>query len=274
MTRKIALIAGDPTPVNRAVAFALATEGYDLRLAYRSGVEAARLLEDEIAALTGMRCESCQAALEEPTAAEQVLEQLGLEPGELRLLVWNAGLAEANRLIDTEPEQLDLMYRLNYRSAILFAQAAANRMITDGTPGSLLFLTSLHGIRAYAANSLAGSYAAALHRSAESLAMQLGAHRIRLNCIAPGITSRLADGHPEFADRIPLGLGTPEDIAQAAVFLGSDKARYITGITLKVDGGISLPGMPEYGLGQGWDSPMAAPGLSVNDAPSTAAPKL
>lgn len=258
MSHKTAIIIGEATPVNRGIALALAAEDFQIVLMYEDEAEAAQALEQEMR-LANYSCNIVYGLLNSPEAVEQAVQQIQAEQGEVQLMVWNAGLAIAGKLVDVEAREIDRLYERNYRSAILAAKASATAMINAGTAGSIVLLSSLHGIRAYADNLFVGSYAAALHRSAESLAMQLAPHHIRVNCIAPGETA----ANTSFAEsvRIPLGLGMPEDIAQAVLYLGTDKARYITGITLKVDGGLSLPGMPEHGKGIGWNSPMAAPSL-------------
>lgn len=260
MSRKTALLVGDANALNRAIALALAALGYNIAIAYRTNPDLAALLQQEVEH-SGVHCYAYHEVLEDSSAAEKVTLRTMADTGRLDLLVWNAGIACANRLVDTEAAQMDLVYHLNYRSGVLFAKAAANQMIETGIPGSILLLTSIHGLRAYETNGLYGSFAAALHRSAESLAMQLAPHGIRLNCIAPGIAASSPHNHSEFSSRIPLGLGTPEDIANTVMYLASDKASYITGTTLRVDGGLTLPGMPEYGIGNGWSTPHAAPGI-------------
>ena len=128
-------------------------------------------------------------------------------------------------------------------------------MVRDRVPGSLLFITSIHGQMATTSDFLYGGMKAALERSCRSLALELSPYRIRVNCIAPGAVN--VRGVPDsalkypYSDIVPLGRrGTEEDIAQAAAFLLSEEASYITGETLRVDGGMALPGVPE-----GWADP-------------------
>ncbi|MFB9280134.1 SDR family NAD(P)-dependent oxidoreductase [Cohnella cellulosilytica] len=258
MSRTTALIVGDASTLNRAIALALASDGRDIVLACHAPPNGAAELRAEIER-TGASVRLVQAPLDAPETPERIVGEIA----DLALTVWSTGRPPAGRLIDTDAEELDRQYALHYRSAILFTKASANAMIETGTAGSILFVTSHHAHRAYADNVLIGSYSAALHRSAESLAMQLAPDRIRLNCIAAGETLPASPAGTEFGDQIPLGYGRDEDVADAAAFLCSERARYMTGTVLKVDGGLTLPGMPEHGRGSGWNRPLAAPGLST-----------
>ncbi len=257
MIRKTALIVGDVSALNRAIALALARDGCDIVLACQEPANEAERLRAEVERI-GSRARVVRAALDAPETPERVVGEIP----DLALTVWSTGRPPAGRLADTEAEELDRLYALHYRSAILFTKASANAMIGTGTEGCILFVTSHHALRAYADNVMAGSYSAALHRTAESLAMQLAPERIRLNCVAAGETLPSSSEGADFDEQIPLGYGRDEDIADAAAFLCSERARYITGAVLKVDGGLTLPGMPEHGRGSGWNRPLAAPGLS------------
>jgi NAD(P)-dependent dehydrogenase (short-subunit alcohol dehydrogenase family) len=142
-----------------------------------------------------------------------------------------------------------------YSAQMLLAGAAARHMVKSGIHGGILFITSIHGQMITTNDFLYGGMKAAIERSCKSLALELSPYRIRVNCIAPGaINVRHQDDaqrkYPYFT-MVPLGRwGVEADIGRAAAFLLSDEADYITGETLRVDGGFALPGVPE-----GWAEP-------------------
>ena len=136
---------------------------------------------------------------------------------------------------------------------------AANYMIASGTKGNIINITSSRGEQSYPEDGLYGGLKAGLNRAICSFALDVSQYGIRINNVAPGairIRTReelieggnvaMADFWDELGNRIALGRsGLPEDIGHAVAFLASDKASYITGTTLRVDGGLILPGMPE-----------------------------
>lgn len=148
---------------------------------------------------------------------------------------------------------------------MLLSKYAVREMIAQGIPGNIIFITSSRGERAYPKDSIYGSMKAALIRAAQSLALEWAPHGIRVNCVAPGATVHKPDQSAEdepLGRKIPLGrLGTPSDIGEAIAWLCSDAASYITGINLRIDGGLILPGMPEDTspeAGYGWGRVYAA----------------
>jgi len=135
-------------------------------------------------------------------------------------------------------------------------------MIERGIKGSIVHISSVHAFVAWAYDGVYGGLKAALNRTTESEALDLSLHGIRVNCVAPGMTNVHHPDTPEFLERewahkVPLGrFGTAGDIGDAVAFLVSDRASYITGVTLKVDGGMSLPAMNDDAspdAGYGWD---------------------
>ena len=137
-------------------------------------------------------------------------------------------------------------------------------MVEKNIEGSIINIASTRGFRSYPEDAVYGGLKAALIRSTESMALDLSRYGIRVNCIAPGATRvRGSFEHEDLevgiGPKVPMGrLGSPADVGNAISFLISEKATYITGVTLKIDGGLILPGMPEdmspdagYGWGRG-----------------------
>lgn len=134
-------------------------------------------------------------------------------------------------------------------------------MREKGIRGSIVNITSTRAFRSYPEDALYGAAKAGLTRAAESMATELAPFGIRMNCVAPGATRVRGDGSDAdlrsgFAPKIPLGrYGTPREMGYAVAWLCSEQAAYITGTTIKIDGGLILPGMPEDPspeAGYGW----------------------
>lgn len=265
MRNKKAVVSGGSRGIGRGIALALAREGYDVAISYAvaesEARETARLVEQE----TGRRCLVYQVRLEEKGAAEKFVRDAAQALGGIDLLVNNASNTDKHySLLDYSDEDLDYMLNLNFRAYILAARTAARLMVRDGVKGNIIFITSCRADRAFPCDSIYGGIKAGIARMAQSWALDLAPYAIRVNCIAPGAISIrtreqfVADGCPEdeirqrfaLGDKVPLGkLGDVDDIANAVVYLASEKAAYITGISLRVDGGLVLPGMPEGDCG-------------------------
>lgn len=257
---RCAFVTGGSRGIGRGIALALAEQGYDIALTYASAREDAFSTKASVEAL-GQRCFLYQAELQGPEAPEEVTKQAIADLGRLDVLVNNAGLTKHNSLFATEAELLDFVYGLDFRAPVLCAKQAVLHMRAWGIHGSIVNITSTRAFRSYPEDALYGAAKAGLTRATESMAMELAPYGIRMNCVAPGAT-RVRGGlsEPElcsgFAPKIPLGrYGTPREIGYAVVWLCSDKAAYITGTTLRIDGGLILPGMPEDEspeAGYGW----------------------
>lgn len=182
-------------------------------------------------------------------------------------------------IVGAEPfiENFDYLISLDLRAYVMMMRHAARYMIDHGIRGSLINISSSRGERAYANAGVYCGIKACLNHMAEAFALDLAPYGIRVNNVAPGavrvrtdeellsMTSGKATDYfwdkeflekPELVSdhdfwdllgpRIPLGrVGVPEDIGRAIAFLASEKASFITGFTLRVDGGLILPGMPE-----------------------------
>lgn len=279
---KKAFVTGGSRGIGKGIVHALAKEGYDVVFTYASKKEAAEQVVKEIKETYHTDCDCIQASLEVKETADSVFEAAVKRLGGLDLLVNNAGLTICEGLADITDENLDHLLILDFRTFVILMRDAAKYMIANKTRGNIINITSTRGERAYPECGIYCGLKAGLNHAVEAFALDVSGYGIRINNVAPGATrirtkQEIAamnkdegnsffwkeeyqdktkkiesDFWDELGEAIPLGRsGTPEDIANAVVFLASDKASYITGETIRVDGGLILPGMPEGFAGQG-----------------------
>lgn len=249
--RRTAFVTGGSRGIGRGIVRMLAEDGYDVAFTYYSEEGHARSLKEELDN-AGVRGFYYQASLEKPGIAERVTEKAIQDLGGIDLLICNAGVTIHNDTLNLDPEDMDYLYNLNYRSYMMSAKIAANDMVKRGVKGNIIFIASTRGFRAYPDDSLYGGFKAALIRSIESMALDLAEHGIRVNGVAPGATAVRGNYTPEelreeeWTRRIPLGRkGSPDEVGRLVRFIASDAMAYMTGNTIKLDGGLILPGMPE-----------------------------
>jgi len=263
MERKKAIVTGASRGIGKGITLALAREGYDLAISYATKAQEAEALEALVAQTYGVRCYPVQATLDLPGAATAFFAQAVSCLGGLDLLVNNAGVTVFESILDLREETLHHLCDLDFKTYMLLMSEAARHMVAHQVRGNIINITSTRAQQAYRVDAVYGGVKAAIERASQSVALELAPHGIRVNIIAPGAirvrtTQQLREdcenayltAHPDFWDqlgsKIPLGrVGEPGDIAEAVVFLASDKASYITGSTVRIDGGLTLPGMPE-----------------------------
>ncbi len=279
---KKAIITGGSRGIGKGIALALAAEGYDVAITYASKKEAAEAVAEEIRKKYGREAYCFQASLEIPGRGHEVFMQAVEALGGLDLMVNNAGLTICESIQNITEEKLDHLLNLDFRTFVVMMRDASRYMIDYGIRGSIINITSSRGERAYPECGVYCGLKAGLIHAVRAFALDVSAYGIRINNVAPGATrirtkaemaametgdasdyfwrkeyedktkEITSDFWDELGGLIPLGrAGTPEDVANAVVFLASEKASYITGVTLRVDGGLILPGMPEGFAGQG-----------------------
>lgn len=254
MTKK-AFITGGSRGIGRGIALRLAASGYDIAFTYYTEADEAISLKAEIEKLN-RNSFYYQASFHEAEVSETITKQAIKDLGGLDVLVCNAGKTKFTSIQTLDIDTIDFIYQLNFRSYLLQTKIAVNHMIEHNIPGRVIYITSTRGLRAYPNDVVYGSLKAALNRSVQSLALELAKHQITVNAVAPGATvvrgdysdESLRQGH--ISQLVPLGRrGKPDDVAGLVNYLVSEEASYITGETIRVDGGLILYGPNESNKG-------------------------
>ncbi|MCL6443983.1 MAG: SDR family oxidoreductase [Alicyclobacillus sp.] len=251
MTRN-ALVTGASRGIGEGIAMALAEAGYDIVFCHHHDNANAARVKEVIESKYGRRCEWLEGDLSTETFPSELFQFAAAKLGTIHVLINNAGQSLFEPILDLTLETTNRLFGLNYRAPLLLMQAVASHLIQRNMPGSIVNVASTRGFRAYPEDAVYGGLKAALIRSTESIALDLAPYGIRVNCVAPGAiqvdpSERATRFYETLGKRIPLGrAGTPTDIGRAVAWLVSDQASYVTGTTLRVDGGLILPGMPEH----------------------------
>ena len=262
MANRVAVITGASRGIGKGIAIVLAGHGYDIGFSYCSAEDQAVRLQRQIWEEFGRRCEIWRADLRKPGAGPAFVEAAADK------LVNNAGATRFESILNLTEQGVNDLIDLDLKNYLFCTQAAARVMVRNGTRGSIIQITSSRAQRAYPQDGIYGGVKAAVARASQSAALDLAPYGIRVNCVAPGaIAVRSREELEELAKhkavpmdfwdklgrRIPLErVGTPADVGEAVAFLASPEAAYITGVTLRIDGGLILPGMPESGPCDSW----------------------
>lgn len=240
---KVALVTGGASGIGRGIALTLAKNGYDVAITYFGSSEGAENVVREIREM-GRRAEGYKADLGKYSEICRVFEEIKRDFKTLEVFVNNAGLTEKSAFLDTTEETFDKICNLDFKGAYFCTQKAATIMRDNGTHGSIIIISSNNAFAHFADVSVYGSVKAAVGKFAEHAAIELARYNIRVNTIAPGWTdtgaARLDDKESTFY-KIPLRKWADvSEIADAVVYLSSDSARSITGITVVIDNGALL----------------------------------
>lgn len=240
---KKALITGASKGIGRAIAHKFAEMGADVAFTYLSSVEKGQALEQELAA-SGTKVKGYRSDASVFTEAEKLIETVVADFGRLDILINNAGITKDGLLMRMTEEQWDAVLKVNLKSVFNLTKAATKVMMRQKY-GSIVNMTSIVGIKGNAGQANYAASKAGIIGFTKSVALELGSRNIRCNAIAPGFIETEMTGElgeavvEEWKKAIPLKRGgTPEDVANCAVFLASDHSAYVTGQVLQVDGGL------------------------------------
>lgn len=245
LTGKVALVTGGSRGIGRATAIALAKQGAHVVVNYVKGEEEARRVVREIEEAGG-KAEALGFDVANMTATEDAITALAKRLGRLDIVVANAGIAIDGLVVRVKEEEIDRTLAVNVKGAIGCAKGALKTMMRART-GRIVFLSSIVGEMGNGGQAVYSASKAALIGLTKTLAREYASRNITVNVVTPGfietdMTSTMTeDARKGMLSAIPLGrTGKPEDIAAAIVFLCSDEASYITGETLRVNGGMYM----------------------------------
>lgn len=237
--KKSVLVTGASRGIGRASAAAFARAGYRVCIHYHSSGAEAEALEAELLA-EGCDVFRLQAEL---TSAEEV-KNLFAAAGKVDILLNNAGISQEIPFLEMSEEDWDRMLAVNLKSVFLCSRAAAAQMVRRGE-GKILNISSMWGLVGASCEVHYSAAKAGVIGFTKALAKELGPSGVQVNCIAPGVIDTDMNRwlSPEdlaaLREQTPLGrIGTPEDVARAALYLAED--RFITGEVLNISGGFVI----------------------------------
>lgn len=245
LKNKIALITGAGRGIGRAIAIALAKEGAEVVINYNGSEERAKEVQQTIEE-NGGKASIYKCNVSDFVACEAMIKDIVKEYGHLDILVNNAGITKDGLIMKMKEEDFDSVLNVNLKGTFNTIRHSARQMLKQRS-GKIINISSVSGILGNVGQANYAASKAGVIGLTKTMARELGSRGITVNAIAPGfvdteMTEVLSEEIRENAcKQIILGrFGKPEDIANTAVFLASDKADYITGQVISVDGGMNV----------------------------------
>ena len=241
---KTAIITGASRGIGKGIAQTFAQHGANVAFTYSSSSAAAEELEKELTAL-GVQAKAYKSNAASFNESQDLIKQIADDfDGGIDILINNAGITKDNLLMRISEEDFDTVIEVNLKSVFNMTKAVQRTMLKQ-RKGSIINMSSVVGVKGNAGQTNYAASKAGIIGFSKSVALELGSRNIRCNVVAPGfieteMTSKLDEKVVEgWRAGIPLKRGgTPEDIANACVYLGSDLSGYVTGQVLNVDGGM------------------------------------
>jgi len=240
---KTAIITGGSRGIGKGIVETFARHGANVAFTYNSSNEAAEVIAAE-AGKEGVKIVAYKSNAANFDESQELAAEVLEDFGSIDILINNAGITKDNLLMRISEEDFDAVIEVNLKSVFNMTKAVQRTMLKQ-RHGSIINMSSVVGLKGNAGQTNYAASKAGIIGFTKSVALELGSRNIRCNAIAPGfieteMTSKLDETMVQsWRDAIPLKRGgTPEDIANACVFLASDLSSYVTGQVLNVDGGM------------------------------------
>ena len=240
---KNTIITGGSRGIGKAIVETFVKQGANVAFTYSSSSDAAKAIENKLSTNI-VKVKSYKSDASNFEEAQLLAESVLKEFGSIDILINNAGITKDNLLMRMSEEDFDRVIQVNLKSVFNMTKAVQRTMLKQ-RKGSIINMSSVIGVKGNAGQSNYAASKAGILGFTKSMAIELGSRNIRSNAIAPGfIVTEMTDELGEetikrYFEAIPIKRGgTPEEIANACVFLGSDMSSYITGQVLNVDGGM------------------------------------
>jgi 3-oxoacyl-[acyl-carrier protein] reductase len=240
---KTAIITGGSRGIGKAIVEIFVKQGANVAFTYSSSSDAAKAIENKLST-NSVKVKSYKSDASNFEEAQVLAASVLKEFGSIDILINNAGITKDNLLMRMNEEDFDRVIQVNLKSVFNMTKAVQRTMLKQ-RKGSIINMSSVIGVKGNAGQSNYAASKAGIIGFTKSMAIELGSRNIRSNAIAPGfivteMTNELGEETiKQYFEAIPIKRGgTPEEIANACVFLGSDMSSYITGQVLNVDGGM------------------------------------
>lgn len=242
---KTAVVTGAARGIGKAIALKFASEGANIAFTDLNIDENAQATEKEIAAF-GVKAKGYASNAANFEDTHKVVDEIVKDFGRIDILVNNAGITRDGLMMRMSEQQWDMVINVNLKSAFNFIHAVTPVMMKQRA-GSIINMSSVVGVSGNAGQANYSASKAGMIGLAKSVAKELGSRGVRANAIAPGfiiteMTHALSEEvRKQWAEQIPLKRGgTPDDVANTALYLASDLSSYVTGQVVHVCGGMNM----------------------------------
>ena len=240
---KTAIITGASRGIGKGIAKEFALNGANVAFTFSKSIELAKEIEKDLKDL-GVKAIGYQSDAANYEDSLNLVEKISNDFDSIDILVNNAGITRDNLLMRMQEDDFNQVIKVNLNSVFNMTKAVQKTMLKQRS-GSIINMSSVVGIKGNAGQSNYSASKAGIIGFSKSIALELGSRNIRCNVIAPGfieteMTEKLDEKIIEnWRNSIPLKRGgSPEDVAKACVWLGSDMSTYVTGQVLNIDGGL------------------------------------